>query len=328
MIVPVYKVEMYLEKCVRSILLQSYNDLEVILVNDGSPDGCPAICDDFAAKDARVRVIHKENGGLISARNAGLDIASGEFIAFVDSDDYILPDMYEKMHAKLIEEKADICVCGYKMVGDEIERDITVNLKGKQSAAQIWKLFLTDFILYSRAMMSPWNRLIRAKIVKGEGGLRLPNWPRITPDGQRITDSCAAFNADCLAAAANGIVFIDYAAYIYRLAEQAGSLSTFRGTKNLEMVLEHIAEVIIQAMPHRAREIENIYESYIYVNYVSTNQEHMMRNGARPLDIPFSAVCKILRHTPSYSLKIQALCMYFLPDKLYMFILRLYYAVV
>ena len=167
MIVPVYKVEMYLEKCVRSILLQSYNDLEVILVNDGSPDGCPAICDDFAAKDARVRVIHKENGGLISARNAGLDIASGEFIAFVDSDDYILPDMYEKMHAKLIEEKADICVCGYKMVGDEIERDITVNLKGKQSAAQIWKLFLTDFILYSRAMMSPWNRLIRAKIVKG-----------------------------------------------------------------------------------------------------------------------------------------------------------------
>ncbi len=93
-IVPVYKVETYLPKCVDSLLAQTYEDLEIILVDDGSPDGCGAICDEYAAKDPRVKVIHKENGGLSSARNAGMDIARGEYIAFVDSDDWIEPDTY------------------------------------------------------------------------------------------------------------------------------------------------------------------------------------------------------------------------------------------
>ena len=88
-IVPVYNVEPYLRKCVDSILAQSYSNLEVILVDDGSPDGCGAICDEYAAKDARVRVIHKPNGGVSDARNAGLDIMTGDYVAFVDSDDWI-----------------------------------------------------------------------------------------------------------------------------------------------------------------------------------------------------------------------------------------------
>ena len=96
-IVPVYNVEELLPRCVESILSQSYSHLEVILVDDGSPDGCGALCDAFAAKDSRVTVIHKENGGLSSARNAGLDAAKGEYIAFVDSDDWIEPDMYGHM---------------------------------------------------------------------------------------------------------------------------------------------------------------------------------------------------------------------------------------
>ena len=108
-IVPVYKVEKFLPRCVDSILGQTYRELEVILVDDGSPDGCGAICDAYAAKDSRVTVIHKENGGLSSARNAGLDRAKGEYIAFVDSDDWIEPEMYghmlaltEKYDAKLV----------------------------------------------------------------------------------------------------------------------------------------------------------------------------------------------------------------------------------
>lgn len=96
-IVPVYNVESYLVRCVDSILAQTYENLEVILVDDGSKDGSGAICDDFAAKDARVKVIHKANGGLSSARNVGLDAAAGEYITFVDSDDWIEPDMYEQM---------------------------------------------------------------------------------------------------------------------------------------------------------------------------------------------------------------------------------------
>ncbi len=96
-IVPVYKVEKFLGKCVDSILAQTYENLEVILVDDGSPDGCGALCDAYAQKDSRVIVIHKENGGLSSARNAGMDIARGEYIGFVDSDDWIEPEMYGHM---------------------------------------------------------------------------------------------------------------------------------------------------------------------------------------------------------------------------------------
>ena len=96
-IVPVYKAEKYLSRCVDSILGQTYKDLEVILVDDGSPDGSGVLCDAYAAKDSRVRVIHKENGGVSTARNVGLDAAGGDYISFVDSDDYVDPDMYEKM---------------------------------------------------------------------------------------------------------------------------------------------------------------------------------------------------------------------------------------
>lgn len=96
-IIPVYKVEDYLDDCVQSVCNQTYSHLEIILVDDGSPDRCPQICDDWAKRDKRIKVIHKENGGLSDARNAGMDIATGEYIAFVDSDDYIAPTMYDIM---------------------------------------------------------------------------------------------------------------------------------------------------------------------------------------------------------------------------------------
>lgn len=95
-IVPVYKVEGSLARCVDSILGQTHKDIEVVLVDDGSPDGCPALCDDYAARDERVRVIHKPNGGLSDARNAGLAVATGEYVMFVDSDDYVELDVCER----------------------------------------------------------------------------------------------------------------------------------------------------------------------------------------------------------------------------------------
>ncbi len=98
-IVPVYKVEAFLPKCVDSIRNQTYKDLEIILVDDGSPDNCGAMCDAFAEEDPRIKVIHKPNGGLSDARNAGIEIASGEYLGFVDSDDWIEPEMYETMLA-------------------------------------------------------------------------------------------------------------------------------------------------------------------------------------------------------------------------------------
>lgn len=112
-IVPVYKVEKYLNKCITRIVNQTYTNLQIILVDDGSPDHCPQICDQWSAKDKRIEVIHKKNGGLSDARNAGLRIAKGEFIAFVDSDDYISINMIEKMLTAMVNYQADMVICEF-----------------------------------------------------------------------------------------------------------------------------------------------------------------------------------------------------------------------
>lgn len=111
-IVPVYKAEEYLPRCLNSILRQTWSDLQVILVDDGSVDGSGAICDDYAAKDSRVQVIHQPNGGVSKARNAGLDAATGDWIGWVDSDDWIDPDMFRCLLETALSAQADVCVCG------------------------------------------------------------------------------------------------------------------------------------------------------------------------------------------------------------------------
>lgn len=111
-IVPVYNVEKYIDRCMTTLLGQTYKNIEVILVDDGSPDGCPKLCDEYAKKDSRVKVVHKENGGLGYARNSGLDIATGEYIAFVDSDDYVTEDMCEKLMSAAMKYNADIVYGG------------------------------------------------------------------------------------------------------------------------------------------------------------------------------------------------------------------------
>ena len=111
-IVPVYNVEKYIDRCMTTLLGQTYKNIEVILVDDGSPDGCPKLCDEYAKKDSRVKVVHKENGGLGLARNSGLDIATGEYIAFVDSDDYVTEDMCEKLMSAAMKYNADIVYGG------------------------------------------------------------------------------------------------------------------------------------------------------------------------------------------------------------------------
>ena len=121
-IVPVYKTEGLLDRCVESIVGQTYENLEIILVDDGSPDNCPAMCDAWAEKDSRIRVIHKENGGVSSARNAALDIATGDYIGFVDSDDWIEPEMYSSLIQKISESGKNIALCSYYAVEISGER--------------------------------------------------------------------------------------------------------------------------------------------------------------------------------------------------------------
>lgn len=126
-IIPVYKVEECLDQCVESVLTQSFSDLEVILVDDGSPDACPAICDAYAARDSRVRVIHQKNLGLAGARNTGLRHARGEYVAFLDSDDYVLPEAYAKLHAKAVEHDADIVFCQAQYFDDARQQDVVAD---------------------------------------------------------------------------------------------------------------------------------------------------------------------------------------------------------
>ena len=113
-IIPVYKVEDYLTACVESVLAQTYQTFEIILVDDGSPDNCPQMCDEFAARDSRIRVIHKPNGGLSSARNAGIDGAKGEYLAFLDSDDLWTPLFLERLYRAIGETGADLAVCLFR----------------------------------------------------------------------------------------------------------------------------------------------------------------------------------------------------------------------
>lgn len=112
-IVPVFKVERYIQRCLDSICNQTYRNLEIILIDDGSPDRSGEICDEYARKDKRIKVIHKQNAGVSAARNDGLDIATGDFITFVDSDDYIAPEMYQTLVKLIIDKKVDIAICNF-----------------------------------------------------------------------------------------------------------------------------------------------------------------------------------------------------------------------
>lgn len=147
-IVPVYKVEPYLDRCVASILAQTYPNLEVILVDDGSPDNCPALCDAWAQRDARIRVIHKKNGGLSDARNVGLDAASGAYISFVDSDDYIAENFIETLYDLLHEYHTDISAVHWKLVyadAPEVPAPLSSrNVTLFQGADAIRELFTED----------------------------------------------------------------------------------------------------------------------------------------------------------------------------------------
>lgn len=161
-IVPIYKVENYLPKCIESILNQTYGNLEIILVDDGSPDKCGEICDDYALRDKRIIVIHKENGGLSSARNAGIDIAKGEYFGFVDSDDYIEPFMYEKLLSAILENKCKLSVCNVNYVFDGGK--VIPKNTSEQDKVLGFKEAITEMNTYRIFDMGAWSKLYHREL--------------------------------------------------------------------------------------------------------------------------------------------------------------------
>lgn len=161
-IIPVYKVEAYLTACVESVLRQTYQNFEIILVDDGSPDSCPQMCDAFAARDDRIRVIHKENGGLSSARNAGIDAARGDYLAFLDSDDLWSPVFLERLYRAIRETDADFAVCLFQRFREEWEiRPITAEKTLSFSQTEAFECFFNH---RNVNMVVAVNKLYRRKL--------------------------------------------------------------------------------------------------------------------------------------------------------------------
>ena len=160
-IIPVYKVEKYLEKCIESVLKQTYTNLQIILVDDGSPDNCGKICDEYAKKDSRIEVIHKANGGLSDARNVGISKAKGRYIGFVDSDDYIKENMYEILLNLIKKYDADVSICNlYDVIdGNEYIRNKENGIR-EYSRLDILKEVLLDKNIQSYA----WNKLYKKEL--------------------------------------------------------------------------------------------------------------------------------------------------------------------
>lgn len=162
-IVPVYKVEPYLHKCLDSIVNQTYRNLEIILVDDGSPDNCGAVCDEYAAGDRRIKVIHQKNGGLSAARNAGLKIVSGDYLGFVDSDDWVEPEMFETLLRGIQTAGADIAICGRweEYSGHRIPYSWPeVRSLGREEA-------LEELLRNDRVQNLVWDKLYRQELFEG-----------------------------------------------------------------------------------------------------------------------------------------------------------------
>lgn len=167
-IVPIYKVEPYLRRCIESIIKQDYQNIEIILVDDGSPDRCGQICEEYALQDTRIKVIHRPNGGLSAARNSGLEICSGEYIGFVDSDDYIHPEMYSRLYKDILDYNTRLAFCHCdKFSGEKIPNgDITLGRECRD------KDYVMERSMSETKWWSAWAKLYHRSLFDG---IRFPN---------------------------------------------------------------------------------------------------------------------------------------------------------
>ena len=241
-IVPVYNVGQYLDRCMTSILQQTYRRLEIILVDDGSTDSSPAKCDAYARKDSRVRVIHKPNGGLSDARNAGLAVASGDYIGYVDSDDWIEPDMYERMHQACAAHGAQLAVCRYFCE----YKDHTVAGGGgsvvplsREALLEIYISGHEEYVIYN----SVWSKLFHRDLVSGA----------LFPKGRNSEDIMYTTRAFCKVERA---VYLDQCFYHYVLYREGSIMNEADNKRMFDDEIpfwrEHIACIRQMVSPQMA----------------------------------------------------------------------------
>ena len=256
-IVPIYNVEKYLDQCLETIVNQTYQNLEIILVDDGSPDGCPEKCDQWAQKDTRIKVIHKENAGLGFARNSGLDIATGQYIVFVDSDDYIDIRMIETLYRHI--GSADVVYCGLNRVYPDGAVEALTSLYGGETFEQpdiVDKILLRMLgntpekddgtVFY----MSVWHALYSSDLIR-RNRIRFPS-------ERRFMCEDIGFHTDFLCCAEKAVCIPDNL-YYYRY--NPGSLSTkvdpTRFDRIKDMHLQLVKKLSDRMAPERFQVIEN-----------------------------------------------------------------------
>ena len=229
-IVPVYKVEKYLDKCVSSIVNQTYRNLEIILVDDGSPDHCGAMCDAWAEKDERIKVIHKENGGLSDARNAGMDAASGEYIAFADSDDWIDSRFLSHLHRAIHETGAEIAACDIQTV---YETDPPATPSPEETPILVYtpEEAIGSILRGEGFRAVAWNKLYHRSCLEGER----------YPVGKHHEDEFLTYR---ILAKAKKLAYVDLPLYFY--LQRSGSIMhtvTLKRLDALDAYLERLAHL-------------------------------------------------------------------------------------
>lgn len=215
-IVPIYKIDRYLGVCIESILNQTYRNLEIILVDDGSPDRCPEICDLYAEKDLRIKVIHKKNGGLVSARKEGLLIAKGEYVGYVDGDDWIGPGFYYSLITSILESNADVAIAGFSRdLFDKHETILNVIPSGVyegDSLESMKKRMISNGPFFTHGVTTYlWNKLFRKEVIQ----------PHQIACDERITIGEDAAVTYPTLMDSNKIVITDNCAYHYRQREDS-----------------------------------------------------------------------------------------------------------
>lgn len=283
-IVPIYKVEKYIRQCVESILAQTYTDIEVVLVDDGSPDNCPAICDEFAKNDKRVKAVHKKNGGLMSARQAGLRAACGEYVGFVDGDDWIEPDMYENF-AKAIERyEPDMALCEFYFSDSDRDELSSQNLSREYySKSQLEKEIYPTMLFKDRFYSFGVNPCCWSKVFKKE--LLEKNLYKVTPKIKIGED--AAFTYPCLLDA-ESLAYVDKTLYHYRINPKSMTKSY---DPNYEKTILIPYDILKETFSASGYKIENQLDYYLL--YLSNG---VLRNEAsKENDKSFSKTIKTLK---------------------------------
>lgn len=203
-IVPVYKAEKTLARCVETIMAQTHPAIEIILVDDGSPDRCGEICDELAAQDTRIRVIHQPNGGVSSARNAGIAAATGEFVCFVDSDDEVYPDYVATMYERMANTDVDLVVCNYET--HEINRTYNQNIEDCELIVSAVPFADGCKLIDSPYMWGPWNKMFRRQVLVDHGLL----FDTEVPFGE---DTIFVYQYMCHC---HGLALVSHPVYVYK----------------------------------------------------------------------------------------------------------------